>query len=128
MQTTIIKMISYLLLTLLLILPFNASGEEVVLRLMVWEGYTPEEYVKEFEKEIEAKYGIKLKMETNYASGSDDFYNPVRDRKMVMGYPREVISSFDTLNNNAFKEKLRQLAINAGSCWIGWIKLKTLWE
>ncbi len=197
-----------------------------VLRLLVWGGYEPKEYVEEFEKEIEAKYGRKVKLEIQLVGSSDDFYGPVRNKTvdvitishhsikderfgyiakklilpfdlenipnhanviddlkmadyhvsdgkvygipiangpyglayntekitdapdsweifwkpefkdkyvlgvheylynvnitaMVLGYPRESISSYDALNNKEFRDKLRQLAVNAHSFWVG---------
>jgi spermidine/putrescine-binding protein len=194
--------------------------------LLVWEGYTPEKYVKEFEKEVEVKHGRKVKMEVTYAESPDDFFDSIRDNSvdlvtishhtikderfhfidkglilpfdlknipnhvnvipdlkqadfhfsngkiygvpvangpyglayntkifkqapqswkvlwnsayknkyvigaheyiynanitaMVLGYPRESISNFDVLNNKEFRAKLRQLAVNAHSLWVG---------
>ncbi len=201
------------------------TGEQV-LRLLIWEGYAPDKYVEEFEKQIEAKYGRKVKLQISFVDGSDDFYNPVRSKKadlitvgaelitaeqfnyianklilpldlknipnhkhvipalqkadylasngniygvpicqgpyglayntekfekepdtwkilwdpkykgkyviggkenqynigtaaLAFGYPQELISSYDALNNRDFKDKLRQLAINAHSFWVG---------
>jgi len=200
--------------------------QEQVLRLLIWEGHAPKQYVEEFEKRIEAKYGRKVKLKITFVSGSDSFYAAVRakavdivmmthhhfkderfkyiqnklllpldlenipnfkhvipalqnaehlhsDEKvyaspvsqgpyglayntellqeepqswnilwdqrfkdkyviganeyiynanitaLALGYPRESISSYDALNNSKFKEKLRQLAVNAHSFWVG---------
>jgi spermidine/putrescine-binding protein len=38
---------------------------------------------------------------------------------LALGYPHESISSYDALNNKVFKDKLRELAVNAHSFWIG---------
>jgi len=202
------------------------GSEEDVLRLLIWEGHAPEHHVEKFEKQIEMKYGRKVKLKIVYLSGPEDWYGPIRsgnvdmvmmahnffkdDRfnyiknglllpldlknipnfthvipalqkaehlyndgnvyaspvsqgpyglayctallneapqswnilwdprfrgkyviganeyiynaniaALALGYPRESISSYDTLNNNEFKEKLRQLAVNAHSFWIG---------
>jgi spermidine/putrescine-binding protein len=220
------RVIQYLVFILTMIPPLFAFAEENVLRLLVWEGYTPGVYVQKFEEEIESKYGIPLKMDISYALTDDDFFNPIRDKKfdlitichysikdgqfkyiprgvilplnlknipnyaglipdlknadydtskgniygvpvangpyglayntkvfkqapqswkifwnpaykykysigveeyiynisitaMVMGYSREMISSFDALNNKKFRDKLRQLAVNAGGFWVG---------
>jgi spermidine/putrescine-binding protein len=206
--------------------PLIAFGGEDVLRLLIWEGYAPENHIEEFQGEIEAKYGKKVRLKISYAVSSDDFFDPVRNKKvdlitvshhsmkdaqfnyidkklflspdfrnipnhanlfpdlkdadyhlrdgkiygipvangpyglayntrdftrapqswnilwdpayknkyvigaheylyninitaLAMGYPREDINSFDVLNNDAFKNKLRQLAVNAGGGWIG---------
>ena len=57
MKRIIIKIIGYLSLTLLFMPLFIASGEAEVLRMMVWEGYTPAEYVREFETAMERTPG-----------------------------------------------------------------------
>jgi spermidine/putrescine transport system substrate-binding protein len=220
------KLLTFLLSMLLLILPVSAFGDEDVLRLLIWEGYAPKRYVEEFEREIEVKYGRKVKMEISFVAGSDDFYNPVRDKSvdlitishhlfkdkrfnfiakklllpldvtnirdhtnvipalqkadyhfsngkvygvpvaqgpyglayntemfkqgpqswkifwdpafknkyviganeylynanitaLALGYPVDSINSYDVLNNNEFKKRLRQLVTNAHSFWIG---------
>ncbi len=202
------------------------SPKEGVLRILIWEGYAPEKTVEEFEKEIEAKYGRKIKIEVSLAKIADDFFDAIRDKSvdlvtishhtikdkrfhfidkklilpfdpknipnhvhlipdlketdyhtskgkiygipiangpyglayntekvapppkswkifwdpayknkyaigaheylyninvtaMAMGYPRESISRYDVLNNKTFKEKLRQLAENAHTMWVG---------
>lgn len=204
----------------------SAIAQPDVLRLLVWEGYAPKKYVEEFEKHIEAKYVRKVKIEISFVGGSDDFFAPVRNKKvdlvtishhlfkderfnyigkqmlvpidlknipnhkhvipalqkveyhlsdsevfgipicqgpyglayntekfeqaptswdilwapefkdkyvigaeeyvynanitaLALGYPRGSISSFDALNNNEFKDKLRQLVVNAHSFWVG---------
>jgi len=221
-----LKILKYTVLVLTIIPSFFSFAEENVLRLLVWEGYTPEAYIHQFEKEIQSKYGIPLKMEISYALTDNDFFNLVRDKKvdlitvghysikdrqfkyvprgiilpfnlknipnytgllpdfmnadydtingkiygipvangpyglayntkvfrqapqswkifwdpaykskyvigrdeyiynigitaMVMGYSRDMITSFDALNNPEFRRKLRQLAVNAGSFWVG---------
>ena len=71
------------LLTLSLIaLPVLACAEEDVLRLLVWHGYTPEEYVEAFEQQIELKYGRKIKLQVTYVDGPEDFYARIRDKSV----------------------------------------------
>jgi spermidine/putrescine transport system substrate-binding protein len=215
------------LLTLsLLILPALTCANENVLRMLVWEGYAPKEYVEAFEQQIEAKYGRKVELQVTYVDGPEDFFAPIRQKSvdlvtlthhyfkderfdyiekgmllpieiqnlsnfktvipalqkadflssngnifgvpigqgpyglayslekmeqapkswkvlwnpehkgdyilggneylynvsmaaLAWGYPRDKINSFDTLNNKDFKVKLKQLATNAHSFWIG---------
>ncbi len=216
----------YLLLIFLSPPAVFAFASEDILRLLVWEGYTPKEHIQEFEKKIAQKYNRKVKLKISYALSFNDFFDPVRDKKidlvtvshssikdaqfgyikkglflspdlknipnhahmipdlkeadynysdgklygipvangpyglayntsvfkqapttwkifwdptyknkyvigaheylyninitaLVMGYSKDIINSFDALNNNAFKKKLRQLAINSGGGWIG---------
>ncbi len=216
----------FLLSALFLGLHVTVSADEEILRLLIWEGYAPKRYVEEFEREIEVKYGRKVRLEISFVDGSDDFYDPVRDKSvdivsishhlikdkrfhyiakklllpidlknipnhsnvtpalkqadyhvsngkiygvpiangpyglayntgvlkqepqswkifwdpafknkynigaheylynanitaLALGYPVDSISSYDELNNNEFKKKLRQLVLNAHSLWIG---------
>ncbi len=218
--------LSLVLFTLLFSTHVSASAGTDVLRLLLWEGYAPKEYVAEFERKIETKYGRKIKLAVAYVESPDDFFDPVRDKSvdlitishhtikderfhyiekqlllpfdlknipnhvnlipdlmmadhhvsngkiygvpvangpyglaynteklqqapqswkifwepafkdkyvigaheyiynvnitaMVLGYPRKSISSYDALNNREFKKKLRQLAVNAHSLWVG---------
>jgi spermidine/putrescine-binding protein len=204
----------------------TGETQEQVLRLLIWEGYAPRKYVEKFEKYIEAKYGRKVKLQISAISGPEDFYGPIRNKKvdlvtlthhylrderfnyvdnkliipidtekipnfsnvtpdlrkadyllkdgqtyavpicqgpyglayntsefddvpetwrilwapkykgkyvlggkeylfnictaaLAWGYPIDKINSYDTLNNNDFREKLRQLATGAQSFWVG---------
>ncbi len=54
-----------------------------------------------------------------YVIGANEYIYNANITALAMGYSRESISSFDTLNNKKFREKLRQLAVNAHSFWIG---------
>jgi len=54
-----------------------------------------------------------------YAIGGNEFIYNANITALALGYPRESISSYDALNNKKFKDKLRQLAVNAHSFWIG---------
>jgi spermidine/putrescine-binding protein len=58
-----------------------APADLEVLRLLVWEGYAPSRCVEEFEREIAAKYDREIRLEVSYVDGSDDFYDPIRDRR-----------------------------------------------
>ncbi len=54
-----------------------------------------------------------------YAIGANEYIYNANIAALALGYPRESINSFDKLNNKEFKKKLRQLAVNAHSFWIG---------
>jgi len=206
--------------------PVPADGAAATLRLLIWEGHAPQAHVDRFEKQIEEKYGSRVKLHIRYVESSDDFYNSIRsgnvdivmmthhlfkDKRfkyiqnklllplnlknipnfkhvipalqkakylytkgkvyacpesqgpyglayntallkeepkswdilwdprfkgkyvisaneyiynaqitaLALGYPRESLDSYDALNNSEFKDKLRQLAQNAHSFWIG---------
>lgn len=70
---------------LILLFTFFSSSiihaDESTLRLFVWDGYKPEKYVKEFEKEIEKKYGRKVIMEFTLTNGPEDFFDMIRSKK-----------------------------------------------
>ena len=211
----------------------SALGEEATLRLLVWEGYAPEKYIAEFEEEVFVKYGKKVKFKVTYVDGSDDFYDPIRNKDvdlvtpshqlfkdqrykyisnklllpldvkkisnyknlipslqkadflsedgevygipvaqgpyglayntgkikipprswnifwdpankgryvlaaqeyiynagitaLALGYPRKSICSYDALNNDEFRKKLRELTVNADSFWLGQDKAEDL--
>lgn len=70
------------LFVILFALPVPARADENVLRLLIWEGYAPTKYVKEFEKRIEAKYGRKVKLEVSVINGPEDFYAPIRNKSV----------------------------------------------
>jgi spermidine/putrescine-binding protein len=215
-----------LLFVLQIFLPTAVLADGDILRLLVWEGYTPEKYIADFEREIERRHGRRVKLAVSYAESPDDFFHSIRNQSvdlvtishhtikderfhfidkglilpfeiknipdhrniipdlqkadfhfsngkiygipvangpyglayntksfqqapqswnvfwdpafknkyvigaheyiynvnitaLVMGYPRSQISSFDALNNIQFRKKLRQLAMNANSLWVG---------
>ena len=221
------KKVRAILLSITMVsLPVSVIANEDILRLLIWEGHAPEQHVKKFEKQIEQKYGRKVRLKIKYVTGSDDFYSSVRDKSadmvmmthhhykddrfnyidnklllpldlknipnfrhvipalqkaeylysdgkvyaspvsqgpyglaynttllkgepqswnilwdtrfkgkyviganeylynanitaLALGYPRKDISNYNVLNNKKFKDKLRQLAVNAHSFWVG---------
>ena len=58
-------------------------------------------------------------------SGTEYLYNIIITA-LALGYSRESIGNFDSLNNPVFKSKLRELAVNARSFWIGVDKAEDL--
>ncbi len=54
-----------------------------------------------------------------YAIGAHEYLYNINITALAMGYPKNDINSFDTLNNKEFRAKLRQLTLNAHSLWIG---------
>ncbi len=60
-----------------------STDEELVLRLRIWPGYAPDEYVEEFETRIEKTYGRTVKLEVAYTDGgANDFYDPIREKSV----------------------------------------------
>jgi spermidine/putrescine transport system substrate-binding protein len=60
----------------------SACAGEDVLRLLIWEGYAPDAYVNEFEKQIEEKYDRSVTLQVSYIAGPEDFYAPVRKKSV----------------------------------------------
>lgn len=58
--------------------PVDARASEKVLRLLVWEGYAPEEYRERFHEMMRKKYGRTVDLQVTYVQGSDEFYPPIR--------------------------------------------------
>jgi spermidine/putrescine-binding protein len=54
-----------------------------------------------------------------YVIGANEYIYNANITALALGYPRESISSYEALNSKKFKDKLRQLAVNAHSFWIG---------
>jgi spermidine/putrescine transport system substrate-binding protein len=54
-----------------------------------------------------------------YTVGSHEYLYNVGITALAMGYPRDCLSKYDKLNNPEFKNRLKQLAANAKSMWIG---------
>ena len=55
----------------------------------------------------------------NYVIGANEYIYNAQITALALGYPRESLGNFDALNNPVFKKKLRELAVNAHSFWIG---------
>ena len=54
-----------------------------------------------------------------YVIGANEYIYNTIITALALGYSKKSMSSFDALNNPTFKAKLRQLAVNAHSFWIG---------
>jgi spermidine/putrescine-binding protein len=59
------------------------------------------------------------KFKGKYVIGANEYIYNATITALALGYSIKSFSSFDALNNNTFKNKLRQLALNAHSFWIG---------
>ena len=54
-----------------------------------------------------------------YVIGANEYIYNSNITALALRYPRESISDYNALNNREFKDKLRQLAVNAHSFWVG---------
>lgn len=54
-----------------------------------------------------------------YVIGANEYIYNAIITALALGYSREAINSFDSLNNSTFRAKLRELTVNAHSFWFG---------
>ncbi len=59
--------------------PATAVAEDQTLRMLVWEGYTPDELMQQFTALVEEKYGVSLKLKITFCEGNDDFFPALRN-------------------------------------------------
>lgn len=52
----------------------STEAKEATLRMLVWEGYAPDEFRQKFIQLVKDKYGVDLKLEVNYVNSNDDFF------------------------------------------------------
>ena len=69
------------------ICPATAVAEEQTLRMLVWEGYAPDELVEQFKAMVEEKYGVHLNVEVKFCEGNDDFFPALRDGEVDIVSP-----------------------------------------
>ncbi len=56
-------------------------AENATLRMLVWDGYTPDNLCNKFKKLVKEKHDVDLKLEIKYVTGNDDFFPALRDGK-----------------------------------------------
>ena len=93
-------MIKHLRILLLFFMGQMANGEQLTLRLMVWEGYAPPELRTLFIKEMKQKHGIDVQLQVKYASDTDKIYEAIR------GNQTDIIS---IPHNHSKAEKFRYI-------------------
>jgi spermidine/putrescine transport system substrate-binding protein len=62
------------LFAVLVFCPPASHAEEQTLRMLIWEGYAPEEHRTAFIKLVKEKYDVDLKLDVKYVNGNDDFF------------------------------------------------------
>ncbi len=55
------------------------AAEKVTLRMLVWEGYTPDELTKKFTALVKEKHDVDLTLKIKFCGGNDDFFPALRD-------------------------------------------------
>ncbi len=63
------------------ILAAVASAEDATLKMLVWEGYAPDELTSQFKQLVKEKYDIDLNLEITFCAGNDEFFAVLRDGK-----------------------------------------------
>lgn len=69
------------LLFLVVVMSVSAvsSAGRVTLKMLVWEGYTPDELQKVFIQQMKDKHGVDVKFDVKFCVGNDDFFPALRD-------------------------------------------------
>lgn len=65
----------------LLLLPLGSASGEEVLRMLVWEGYAPDEQVARFEKIVYEKYNRPVRLKVSFISDPNGFFDAVRGKE-----------------------------------------------
>ena len=55
-------------------------GKKILLRMLVWEGYAPENYRKAFQKKMKAEYSIDVEFKLDYISEPEQYLESLRRR------------------------------------------------
>ncbi len=74
-------LVALLVITALVVGGQPAFAKEATLRMLVWEGYTPDSVKEPFIKMIKEKYDVDLKIEETFVAVNDDFFPALRDGK-----------------------------------------------
>ncbi|WP_019612887.1 ABC transporter substrate-binding protein [Psychromonas ossibalaenae] len=99
-----IKLLSICLCSFLL-LPLAANAE-LTLRMLTWEGYSPDLQVKAFEKAMTDKYGEKVSMEITYISSADEYFTNLRKGKVDI-----IVPSHNIILDERYKLVTKKLLI-----------------
>ncbi len=66
---------------LALMLP-NMAFADVTIRLLTWEGYSPDDQVVKFQALMQKKHNVKVKMDITYISSADEYFDSIRRGKV----------------------------------------------
>lgn len=77
------KFINVWILAIFLAVSFGgtglAFGEDLTLRMLIWEGYAPEEFRTKFTSMVKEKFGVDLKIDVKFVNENDEFFPALRD-------------------------------------------------
>jgi spermidine/putrescine-binding protein len=94
----------------LFLVPFCLSGiagaEDATLRMLIWEGYAPDDLTAKFVSLVKEKYGVDLKLEITFVNANDDFFPALRDEKTDLFSP-----SHNTIKDQRWKFIKMRLAL-----------------
>lgn len=79
MKSSIAIIVAAIFCLLPFITPVAANAEDVTLRMLIWEGYAPDDLQAKFTQLIKEKYGVDLKFDIKFVAMNDDFFPALRD-------------------------------------------------
>jgi spermidine/putrescine-binding protein len=71
-----VKRLFYILL-LATVIP-NMAMADITIRLLTWEGYSPDNQVEKFQQLMQKKHNTTVKMDIKYISSADDYFDSIR--------------------------------------------------
>ncbi len=71
---------------LALVLP-NMAFADITIRMLTWEGYSPDDQVAKFQSLMQKKHNITVKMEITYISSADEYFDNIRRGKVDIIVP-----------------------------------------
>jgi spermidine/putrescine-binding protein len=87
-----------LVLGFVFVLPVLAFSEEITLKMLVWEGYAPQEMQDKFSELVKEKYGVDVTFEVSFVGGNDDFIPALRGKKADIISPSHIVPKDNRFN------------------------------
>lgn len=104
-MTTLIKVMICLMGIGWVFFPPLAVAQKTI-NLLTWEGYAPDAYIAEFEKNVKEKYGTTVKIKRTYVNDTTEIFIPVR-----MGQADIFVPTQHVLNDGRWKFIENKLAL-----------------
>ncbi len=82
----------------LFLVPFSAYSADSVLKMHIWEGYAPDNYIQKFQQMIKKKTGRSVKIEKTFVSDASEFFKLVRGKKVHIIAPSHNIIKDERYN------------------------------
>ncbi len=87
-----------------LMVPLTAFSADATLRMLIWEGYAPDNYIEKFNQHIQKKYKKSVAIEKTFVSVAEDFFNGLRDKKYEIIAPSHNIIKDKRFNFRLYPE------------------------